>query len=269
MRVGIHAGSSSADEIVASCRDAGVNEIFLSANSVPGASDRGFMTPDDFKPFRDMLGEHEVQVSGMITPPPSKEAVLGENESEVDALCRTLRAIGESGINVVLFYPIDRLIYFHEYHPGRPLMVMPGEDGWDTVIQFFRRVVNVADEVNLRLANHLWAVDVLHAVWNTVPSRNNGVTYCQGMSLFGEDPHSPVETWGMDRIFFCHARNQIRHGQIMMAHDEVPLDSGDVDIPRCVRALLKAGYNGLIIPEHLGPQSIPDAVAYLKGLING
>ena len=28
MRVGIHAGSSSADEIAASCRDAGVNEIF-------------------------------------------------------------------------------------------------------------------------------------------------------------------------------------------------------------------------------------------------
>ncbi len=269
MRVGIHAGSNSADEIAASCRDAGVDEIFLSAGSVPGAADQGFMTPDAFKPFRDMLQERGVQVSGMIASPPSKEAVLGTNESEVDALCQTLRAIGESGIDVVLFYPLDRLIYFQEYHPGRPLMVMPGEDGWDMVIQFFRRVVGVADEVNLRLANHLWAVDVLHSIWDTVKSPNNGVTYCQGMSLFGEDPHSPVGTWGMDRIFFCHARNQIRHGQIMMDHDEVPLDSGDVDIPRCVRALLKAEYNGLIIPEHLGPQSIPDAVAYLKRLIDG
>ena len=44
MRVGIHAGSSSADEIAASCRDAGVNEIFLGTGSVPGASDRGYMT---------------------------------------------------------------------------------------------------------------------------------------------------------------------------------------------------------------------------------
>ena len=269
MRVGIHAGSSSADEIAASCRDAGVNEIFLGTGSVPGASDRGFMTSDDFNPFRDLLQERDVQVCGMIAPPPSKEAVLGENESELDALCRTLRGIGESGIDVVLFYPLDRLIYFNEYHPGRPLMVMPGEDGWDTVIQFFRRVVGVADEVNLRLANHLWAVDVLHSIWDTVKSPNNGVTYCQGMSLFGEDPHSPVETWGMDRIFFCHARNQARHGQVMMDHDEVPLDSGDVDIPRCVRALMKAEYDGLIIPEHLGPQSIPDAVVYLKGLIDG
>ncbi len=269
MRVGIHAGSNSVDEIAASCRDAGVNEIFLKTNSVPGTSDRGFMTPDDFKPFRDMLQEREVQVSGMIAPVPSKEAVLGKNESEVDALCRTLRAIGGSGIDVVLFYPLDRLIYFHEYHPGRPLMVMPGEEGWDTVIQFFRRVVGAADDVNLKLANHLWAVDVLHAIWDTVRSPNNGVTYCQGMSLFGEDPHSPVETWGMEPIFFCHARNQIRHGRVMMEHDEVPLDGGDVDISRCVRALLQAGYDGLIIPEHLGPQSVPDAVSYLKGLIDG
>ena len=57
MRVGIHAGSSSADEIAASCCEAGVNEIFLGAGSVPGASDRGYMTSDDFKPFRDMLQE--------------------------------------------------------------------------------------------------------------------------------------------------------------------------------------------------------------------
>ena len=101
--------------------------------------------------------------------------------------------------------------------------------------------MSVADEVNLKLANHLWAVDVLHEVWDTVPSPNNGVTYCQGMSLFGEDPHSPVETWGMDRIFFCHARNQVRHSQVMMDHDEVPLDSGDVDIPRCVPGADESG----------------------------
>ena len=136
MRVGIHAGSSSADEIAASCRDAGVNEIFLGAGSVPGASNRGYMTSDDFKPFRDMLQARNVQVSGMIAPPPSKEAVLGENESELDALCRTLRGIGESGVDVVLFYPLDRLIYFNEYHPGRPLIVMPGEEGGIRLFSF-------------------------------------------------------------------------------------------------------------------------------------
>jgi len=100
-----------------------------------------------------------------------------------------------------------------------------------------------------------------------VESPNNGVTYCQGMCLIGEDPHTPAETWGMEKIFFAHARNQVRTGPCLRDHDEVPLESGDVDMARCVRALTEASYDGVIIPEHLGPQSIADAVTYLKKLL--
>ena len=71
----------------------------------------------------------------------------------------------------------------------------------------------------------------------------------------------------MDRIFFAHARNQVRTGPALMDHDEVPLERGDVDMARCVRALQDNQYEGVIIPEHLGPQSTADAVRYLKGLI--
>ena len=88
------------------------------------------------------------------------------------------------------------------------------------------------------------------------------------MQLFDEDPHTPAETWGMDKIFFAHARNQVRYGPALRDHDEAPLESGDVDMARCVRALLEAGYEGVIVPEHLGPQSLADAVAYLKSLIS-
>ena len=86
------------------------------------------------------------------------------------------------------------------------------------------------------------------------------------MSLIGEDPHSPLETWGMERIVFAHARNQAQYGPCLMDHEEVRLASGDVDMARCVRALMEAEYEGVIVPEHLGPQSEPDAVAYLKSL---
>ena len=84
--------------------------------------------------------------------------------------------------------------------------------------------------------------------------------------LIGEDPHTPVETWGMERIFFAHARNQAQHGPCLMDHEEVPLQQGDVDMARCVQALVKAEYDGVIAPEHLGPQSLADAVDYLKKL---
>jgi D-mannonate dehydratase len=270
VRIGIHAGSSNADQIAVQCRQAGVDEVFLGARAIPEFAERGYITSDSVRAFRNTLAEHGVRVSGMIAPVPSKEAVLGDNEAEVANLCKTLRAMGEAGIEATLFYALDRFIYFHEYHPGKPMEVMPGEEGWDEIIQFFRRVVSVADEVNLKLANHLWAVDMMYAICDAVDSPNNGVTYCQGMYIFGEDPHTAVEKWGIDRIFFCHARNLVRHGPSFQEYEEVPLDSGDVDIARCVRALAEAGYDGVIVPEHLGKgESISDAVAYLKKLIDG
>ena len=108
---------------------------------------------------------------------------------------------------------------------------------------------------------------IANAIWDAVDSPNNGVTYCQGMSLIGEDPHAPAETWGMERIFFAHARNQVRHGPSLMDHEEVPLESGDVEIARCVRAMVAAGYDGVIAPEHLGPQNLAAAIAYLRALL--
>jgi len=90
------------------------------------------------------------------------------------------------------------------------------------------------------------------------------------MYIFGEDPHIAVDEWGVDRIFFCHARNLIRHGPSFQEYEEVPLDKGDVDIALCVRNLMEAGYNGVIIPEHLGKgENISDAVNYLRKIIDG
>jgi D-mannonate dehydratase len=270
VRVGIHAGSSSRDQIADQCHQADVDEVFLSVRAVPEFAGRSYISSDSIESFRDALAERGVRVSGMIAPVPSKEAVLGDNEAEVSDLCKTLKAMGEAGIQTTLFYPLDSFIYFHEYHPGKPLELTLGGEGWDAVIEFFGRVVSVADEVDLKLANHLWAVDMLHGIWDAVESPNNGVTYCQGMYIFGEDPHTAVDAWGIDRIFFCHARNLIKHGPSFQEHEEVPLDRGDVDIARCLRSLAEAGYDGLIVPEHLGSGgNISDAVAYLKRLIDG
>lgn len=207
----------------------------------------------------EQLEERDIAISGIILPPPSQETVLGQDPATRANLCRTIRAAGQAGIDTALFYPLDRFLYFDEYHPGRPLQVMPGDGDWPAVVDFFKEVLAAAAEVGLRLANHLWAVDVVHAIWEAVPSPNNGVTYCQGMSLIGEDAHTPAQTWGMERIFFAHARNQAQYGPALRDHDEVPLDSGDVDMARCVGALVEAEYDGVIVPEHLGPQTEVEA----------
>ena len=142
MRIGIHMGYSSADQVAEQCRASGVNEIFLSAASVPGFEERGHLTPEHFKPIAEQLQERDIRISGMILPVPSREAVLGQHETERADLCQTIRAAGQCGIDTALFYPLDRLLHFHEYHPGRPLMVMPGDDD-DLAV--------VADEVLCRV----------------------------------------------------------------------------------------------------------------------
>jgi len=268
MRIGIHMNYSTADEVAEQCQTAGVREIFLSTASVRRFEELGPATADQFRSVQDELQARDVQVSGVILPKPSQDNLLGKAEAERAALCETIRAAGQSGIDTALFYPLDDLLYFTEFHEGRPLQIMPGEDGWEAILDFFREVVAIADEVNLRLASHLWAVEVVKGIWDAVPSPNNGVTYCQGMCLIGEDPHTPAATWGMDKIFFAHARNQKRTGPCLMDHDEVPLETGDVDMARCVRALVEANYDGVIIPEHLGPQSMAAAVTYLRTLVN-
>ena len=263
MRIGIHTGSRDADQIANECRQAGVSEVFLGTGAIPD------LDRDKLKAFKDELMDRGISLSGMIIPVPTKDAVLGNNETEVDRLCKMLSAIGRAGVGTALFYPLDSFILFKEDRPLKPILDVKTEgEEWDQIIKFFKRIADVAEKANLKIANHVWDVELLRKIWDTVGSPNIGVTYCQGMYIIGEEPHSAVERLGVDRIFFCHARNLIRHGVGFPGHEEVPLDKGDVSIAQCVKSLAKAGYDGLIIPEHLGSGDIAEAVNYLRSLIS-
>lgn len=72
MRIGIHMGYSSADQVAEQCRDSDVNEIFLSAASVPGFYEHGYLTIEHFKPILEQLAAQDILVSGVILPVPSR-----------------------------------------------------------------------------------------------------------------------------------------------------------------------------------------------------
>ena len=261
MRVGIQTGLTDVDQIAGHCRQVDVDAVVLSARAIL----------DSTEGLKETLGKRGIEVSGFIPPNPSREAVLGDDEAEVEALYKTLRAMGETDTKVALFYPLDRFKnYKEEYHHEKPpLEVMPGEEKWSTIIEFFRRVADIAEEFDLRIANHVFAVDVMLEILDSVGSPNLGVTYCTGMYMFGYDPHAGVDIYGVERIFLCHARNLVRHGPGRQGHEEVPLDDGDIDFARYIRALMEAGYDGLIIPEHLGEAGdLADSVSYLRRLID-
>ncbi len=261
MRVGIQTGLTDIDQIAEHCRQVGVNDVVLFAKAFS----------DNAEEFMKAMDKHGIQVSGFIPPNPSREAVLGDNEAEVEDLCRILRAMGETDTKVALFYPLDRFKnYKEEYHHEKPpLEVMPGEEKWSKIIEFFRQVADIAEEFDLKIANHVFAVDVMREILNSVGSPNLGITYCTGMYMFGYDPYSGVDIYGIERIFLCHARNLVRHGPGRQGHAEVPLGDGDIDFARYIRKLMEAGYDGLIIPEHLGEAGdLADSVDYLQRLMD-
>ena len=142
MRIGIHMGFSTVDNVVEECRTVGVNEIFLSATSVPGYDEVGYSKSDQLRKITDGLQDRKVLVSGIIIPPPSPENVLGQDDTERKGLLETIRAAGKSGIHTSLFYPLDRFLHFHEYHVDRPLKVMPGDDDWPAIEEFMRDIVD-------------------------------------------------------------------------------------------------------------------------------
>ncbi len=260
MRVGIQIGLTDVDQIAEQCRQLDVNEVVLSTRAFSDGADE----------FLKALDKRGIQVSAFIPPNPSRDAVLGDNKAEVEALYKTLRAMGETDVKTALFYPLDRFKnYKEEYHHEKPpLEVMPGEEGWDTILEFFRRVADIAEEFDMKIANHVFAVDVILEILDTIGSPNLGVIYCTGMYMFGYDPHAGVDIYGIDRIFLCHARNLVRHGPGRQGHEEVPLPDGDIDFAGNIRALMDAGYDGLIIPEHLGEAGeLADSVNYLRKLI--
>lgn len=261
MKVGVQIGLTDPDQIADYCRAAGVDEVAMSAGGISA----------NIAALKEAISERGIHLTVLIPPNPSREAVLGENESEVVYLCEILRAISAAGVDTALFYPLDRFKnYLEEYHHEKPpLEVMPGDEKWGKIIEFFRRIADVAEEANLKIANHVFAVGIMRQILNEVKSPALGVTYCTGMYIFGEDPYTGVDIYGIERIFFCHARNLVRHGPGRQGHEEVPLDRGDINMARYVRVLVDSGYNGLIVPEHWGEMgNVVDSVVYLKRLIN-
>ena len=77
-----------------------------------------------------------------------------------------------------------------------------------------------------------------------------GITYCPGGALAGDDMNAVRERFH-DRIHFAHLRDQIG---LWDDFQEVFPGTGEVGVAELVRGLCDSGYDGLICPEHLGPE---------------
>ncbi len=168
---------------------------------------------------------------------------------------------------------------------------------YERIIYLLDRLLPVAEEYGVRLANHIpdppvpagylgitrWnSPDVFEGIKRFAQlydSPAHGFNLCLGTVASGlKDPKTeilPIIRWVGDRkqIFNVHLRN-IKGG--WNDFQEVYPDNGDMDFALIIRALRDVGYDGMVMPDHIpyhedpasGLQGRAFAFGYIKALID-
>lgn len=161
---------------------------------------------------------------------------------------------------------------------------------------FLGDVLPVAEEVGIRLALHPddppWPIlgipriagtrNDLRWILELDDRRAHGLTFCTGALGALPDADLPAMASEMaDRIHFLHARN-IRHEGARSFLETAHLRcAGDLDLPSVLDALLRAGFDGPVRPDHgrtlFGEAGLPGygladraiGMGYLRGIADG
>jgi D-mannonate dehydratase len=269
MQVGIHAFSKDAGTSagVDRARATGAEGVCLGVTAFAGAEEEGAPRLDA---LRDAV--HRYEDAGISVPAGyagrfSNEMMLSDpgREEEYRRLVANLERMAAVGIRSVLFYTT----------PERPHGPAEEERAFDRFVEFCDRLGADAQALGIGIACHPWVSrpELLHGyrrlaeMCRRVPHQAMGITFCPGGAL-ARDDMLEVLAQLRDRIHFAHLRDQIGTWE---SFEEVFPGTGDVGIPTLVRALRDAGYQGLLCPEHLGPEPPgrdveAEAVAYAREL---
>jgi mannonate dehydratase len=235
-----------------------------------------------------------------------------DRDREIEAFQNTIRNCAAAGIRTVKYYlsilPILRLAevsgrgdtLYNRWNyadavagKGDPLVLGPKESAgdqtltraghvdsdtfWERITYVLERIVPVANEYRVRLAQHphdpglppqgfmgvpnvLGTVEGLKRFVSIQDSPYHGLNFCQGtICEMLDDPKSQVFDvirWFGERkkIFNVHFRNIKGHRGDFVA--ECFPDDGDIDLPATVEVYREVGYDGMLMPDHI-PRMTP------------
>lgn len=269
--------------------------------------------------LRQQVENAGLRLSVIETIPISNRITLGLDgrDEDLDIFCQSLENMGNAGIPILCYNFMavfnwlrtststrgrgNALVtsYDHELMANAPDAVaekLSEEQMWENFEYFLRRVVPVAESVNVKLALHpddppispirtipriIRTVDALQRVIDMLPSDYNGITLCQGtIAAMGEPdiPNIIRHFGGQEKIFFAHFRD-IRGS--VPKFTETFHDNGKTDMVATIQAYQDIGFDGPIRPDHV-PTLVDEAnndpgyegmgrlfaVGYMRGLID-
>ena len=189
--------------------------------------------------------------------------------------------------------------YDHSLMKDAPLTeagIVTEERLWENLKYFLERVIPVAEESNVKLALHpddppispikgiariITSAAALKKAIELVPSKNSGVTFCQGtLAAAGEKIQNEIEALGrQNKIFFVHFRDVRGTAENF---SETFHDDGQTDMFEAMKTYKKIGFDGPVRIDHVptmegeknsdpgyGQDGRLFAWGYLKGLMEG
>ena len=253
-------------------------------------------TAEQLSRLRDEAAKHgiEIVMTNCFIGRGLSGIMLGDDrrDREIEEFQATIKNCAAAGIPAVKYYlsflQVMRsgkvpgrgdLIYntwnYDGAKPPTPLTVAGPVDAdlyWERITYFLDRVVPVANEYRIRLAEHphdppmgpdgyqgidqvLGTVEGMKRFVSIQESPYHGLNFCQGtVAEMLQDPGRQIYDvirWFGERkkIFSVHFRNiKGRRGDFTA---EIPPDAGDVNMARAMRVYRDVGYDGVICVDHI------------------
>ncbi len=136
---------------------------------------------------------------------------------------------------------------------------------FDNLIYFLKGIMPACDETGINMAIHpddppwdmfglpriITGRDSYKKLFSAVPDPHNGITLCTGSLGAGRDNDMVALARELaPRSYFVHLR-QIRHeGELDFCESGHLTESGSLDIYGIVKALVEAGFDGYVRPDH-------------------
>lgn len=139
------------------------------------------------------------------------------------------------------------------------------EQLFENLVYFLKGIMPACDETGINMAIHPddppWDMFGLPRIitcrksyvklFNAVPNKHNGITFCTGSLGAGRFNNLPkMAAEFADRIYFAHIRQLKYVGEKDFYEAGHRTDDGDLDILEIVKQLVENGFDGYVRPDH-------------------